>query len=219
MPVIMPNKKKRQSSKSRISVDVTNRNRVTIKSGRLSIIQDDGRRKSAIRDSAEGYEDASEVLADRVVLLAAGKQTASLECLIHHTRDLWHLARKHSIELTAKSTCPKSGIIVVDVSGTPDNTRDFANHVAGHSDLVGVKVIIVTSPMESTGTDSHVSDAIRNGHTLPPKGVDYSAGKGQPKATYPINGHYSPNDIDHVDTRNDDKRAGLFAPQIPHTEH
>ena len=219
MPVIMPNKKKRQSSKSRISVDVTNRNRVTIKSGKLTIARTNGVQSSKLRDRAEGYDDASECLADDVVLLPAGKQTASVECQLQHLKTLRRVARKHSIELTAKSTCPKSGIIVVDVSGTPDNTRDFANHVAGHSDLVGVKVIIVTSPMESTGTDSHVSDAIRNGHTLPPKGVDYSAGKGQPKATYPINGHYSPNDIDHIDTRNENKRAGLFAPQIPHTEH
>ena len=219
MPVIMPNKKKRQSSKSRISVDVTNRNRVTIKSGKLTIARTNGIQSSKLRDRAEGYDDASECLADDVVLLPAGKQTASVECQLQHLKTLRRVARKHSIELTAKSTCPKSGIIVVDVSGTPDNTRDFANHVAGHSDLVGVKVIIVTSPMESTGTDSHVSDAIRNGHTLPPKRIDYSAGRNQPKATYPINGHSSANDIDHVDTRNDDKRAGLFAPQIPHTEH
>lgn len=219
MPVIMPNKKKRQSSKSRISVDVTNRNRVTIKSGKLTITRTNGVQSSKIRDRAEGYEDASECLADDVVLLPAGKQTASVECQLQHLKTLQRVARKHAVKLTPKEGSNATGIIVLDCSGTSDNTRDFANHVAGHSDLVGVKVIIVTSPMESTGTDSHVSDAIRNGHTLPPKGVDYSAGKGQPKATYPINGHYSPNDIDHVDTRNDDKRAGLFAPQIPHTEH
>lgn len=218
MPVIMPNKKKRQSSKSRISVDVTNQNRITIKSGKLTIARTNGRQSSKIRDRAEGYDDASEVLADRVILLAAGKQTASLECLPHHLKTLHRVARKHTVKL-AEKTRESFGQLVLDCSSTPDNTQEFANHVAGHSDLVGVKVIIVTAPMDSTGTDSHVSDAIRNGHTLPPKRIDYSAGRNQPKATYPTNGQYSPNDIDHIDTRNDDKRAGMHAPKIAHTEH
>lgn len=219
MPTILPRTGKRQSSKSRIDIARTNQNRVTIKSGKLTIARTNGITSSKIRDTAEGYDDASECLADDVVLLPAGKQTASVECQLQHLKTLKRVSRKHAVKLVPKSGNNGTGIIVIDCSGTPDSLRDFANHVAGHSDLSGIAVVVVTSPMESTGTDSHVSDAVRNGHTLPPKRIDYSAGKGQPKATYPISGHYSANDIDHVDTRNDDKRAGLFAPAIAHTEH
>jgi len=219
MPVKMPKGKKRQSIKSRIDVTRTNQNRLTIRKGKLSIIRDNGISRSAIRDRAEGCEDMSEVLADDVILLPAGKQTASIECLPHHMRALKRTARKHRITIVEKSQCDDTGQLVIDCKGSPEDMADFASHIAGHGDLPGISVIVVTSPMESTGTDSHVESAMKHGLSAMPKRVDYSAGRGQPKATYPISGHYSANDIDHKDTRNENKRAGLFAPKIAHTEH
>lgn len=233
MPTILPKSGKRQSSKSRIDVSRTNQNRITIKSEKLTISRTNGVQSSKLRDKAEGYEDASECLADNVVLLPAGRQTASVECMPHNLRNLKHVAKRHNVKLTEKSPETRAsdfltigqtakeayGQLILDCSGTADDLREFANHVAGHSGLPDIVVQVVTLAMESTQTDAHVSDAIRNGHTLPPKRIDYSAGRGQPKASYPINGHYSANDIDHCDTRNDNKRAGMFAPQIADTEH
>jgi hypothetical protein len=223
----MPKHRRRRKSKSRIDIDRTNANRVTVKNGKLTILSTVSGNDTKVRDKVRDVADFSELI-DSNVVLPIGKQTLSIRCLPHHLKDLKHLAKRHNVTLKDKNRTTNGngqtsheafGEQTLDVNGSPDNCRDFANHIAGHSDLKCVSVELVTLAMQSTQTDAHVADAIRYGYTSPPKRIDYSAGKGQPKATYPINGHYSTNDIDHRDTRNNGKRAGMFAPKIAHTEH
>jgi hypothetical protein len=221
-----PGHKRRKKSKSRIDVTRTNNNRIRVKDGKLTITID-AAYKSTIRDKAIGYDDFSELL-DSVVLLEVGRQTLSIKCRSKHLKDLRHLAKRHQVKLIDKSTVTRHGQRgetafeaygdrTLDAKGKPEDCMDYSNHIAGHSDLEEVSVELVTSTMESTQTDAHVADAMKHGLTDLPKRIDYTAGRNQPKATYSLSG-YSANDVDHVDTRNNNKRAGMFAPDIPHTE-
>jgi hypothetical protein len=212
---IMPRAKRRTKSKVRIDVATTNQNRLTVKSEILTVRKTNGVKSSTLKSAAIGFADASECLADEIVMLPLGKQTLSIKHNINHCKALARVARKHGVTLRA-TKCNRSGI-VTDVSG--DNLPEFCNHVAGHSDLRGVEIILATQPIASTGTDGHVRDAIQFGFTSPPKRIDYTAGRNQPKASYPIDNRYTANEIGHTDTRNENKRAGLRAPDIPHTEH
>lgn len=213
----MPPHKRRRKSKARISVALTNQSRITVRDGKLTVTKANANGKSVIRDDATGFADASECLADSVVMLPLGKQTLSIRHSLKQCRALARLARKYGIRLL-----PIRGNatgIVTDVTGHTEDVIEFCNHVAGHSDLVGAEIVLAESAIESTGTDGHVRDAIQFGYTSPPKRIDYTAGRNQPKASYPIDNRYSDNDTDHVDTRNNGKVAGRRAPQIAHTEH
>jgi hypothetical protein len=208
-----PGHKRRKKSKSRIDVTRTNNNRIRVKDGKLTITID-AAYKSTIRDKAIGYDDFSELL-DSVVLIEAGRQALSVKCRTKHLKDLRHLAKRYSVKVRTVES--KTTGCVLDVSGNAENCMDYSNHIAGHSDLAEVSVELKTATMESTQTDAHVADAMKHGMTDLPKRIDYTAGRNQPKATYSLSG-YSKNDVDHIDTRNNNNRAGMFAPDIPHTE-
>tara|TARA_R110002111_G_scaffold262758_2_gene340772 strand:- start:1465 stop:2217 length:753 start_codon:yes stop_codon:yes gene_type:complete len=246
----MPPHKRRRKSKARISVALTNQNRVTVRDGKLTITKANATGKSTIRDDAPGFADASECLADSVVMLPLGKQTVTVRHSLKQCRALARLARKYGIRLLPM--CGNANGIVTDVTGHTEDVIEFCNHVAGHSDLSGSEITLSESAIESTGTDGHkdrvpseldeykTSEADRVRHRPPqsfytagsdvsPKRIDYTAGRNQPKASYPINGLRPVNELDHSDSRDQPFNAKpsdepvkvrrLKTPQLAHTEH
>ena len=232
----MPGHKRRRKTKARIDVTRVNANRVTIRGGKLTLTSDDGRLRQKIEDAKFGGDDLDHVFDNVTVLIAAGRQVATIECQLRHERAIRRVARKNRIRIVPIEANGTSGIIVLSCDGNPDDMRDFASHIAGHSDLAGVGVILTTLSMATSGTQGHLgklptildehrgkepgASIYEPGSSIAGKRIDYNARRGDSKATYRSDNRRNINELDHVDTRSGRKQPvrSLRTPDLPHTE-
>jgi hypothetical protein len=232
----MPGHKRRTKTKARIDVTRVNANRVTVRNGKLTLSSDDGRLRQRIEDEKFGGDDLDHVFDSVTVLIAAGRQIATIECQLRHERAIRRVARKHSVRIVPVEANGTTGIIVLSCDGNPDDMREFASHIAGHSDLSGVGVILTTLSMATSGTQGHLGklptilDEYRDnepaesiyepGSSIAGKRIDYNARRGDSKATYRSDNRRNINDLDHIDTRSGKSQPvrSLRTPDLPHTE-
>lgn len=210
-----PKHKRRQSGKRRIDTVATNRLRVTVKDGKLRINGTAGTVTDVLPAGfAEAIGDKSDCL-DGHVMIARRSERVLVSVIPSQSRRLAKVAEQHDVELVRPEI--ESGRIVAEARG--DDLASFIRHCAGVSRMDSFRTWLAEIPEASTGTDSHHRYCLENGLSDMPKRIDYSAGRNQPKASYATDGRYTFGERGFEDTRNDNKRAGEYAPRVAHTEH